>query len=155
MKIPSQVRPLRGPAQPRDSASVARWGDTCDVDVVHLDAVRAARLALPDETELLRATEFHTLLSNPTRLKIVLGLRAGSKKSQLSELCVCDLAIVAGASKSMTSHQLRLLRAAGLVVPRRAGKLTYYRLADSSLVESLGATMQAGLKRQERLSGTA
>ena len=51
----------------------------------------------------------------------------------MPELCVCDLAAVTGASKSMTSHQLRLLRTAGLVLQRRAGKLVFYRLANESL----------------------
>lgn len=150
MKMSSYVRRTRTPAQPGGAGEpLARPGDTCDVDVVHLDAVQTARAALPDETGLLRMVDVLALLSNPTRLKIVMGLRAGSKKGRRGELCVCDLAVVAGASKSMTSHQLRLLRAAGLVVPRRAGKLTYYRLADTSLVASLDAAMHVGQKRRE------
>ena len=126
---------------------LSRAGDTCDVDVVHLDAVRATRAVLPQEAGLTRMVDFLVLLTNPTRLKIVLGLRARARSVRRGELCVCDLAAVTGASKSMTSHQLRLLRAAGVVVPRRAGKLTYYRLADASLAALLGDAMQVVLKQ--------
>lgn len=128
----SHVSRVRSPSQFRvRGAPRARPLDVCDVSVVHLDAVRAARAALPDQDGIVRLADLCGLLSNPTRLKIVLALRASAKDAR-RELCVCDLAVVAGASKSMTSHQLRLLRAAGVVVPRRAGKMTYYRLADST-----------------------
>jgi DNA-binding transcriptional ArsR family regulator len=99
------------------------------VDVVHLRAVQAARRQMPDADHLASVSELLSLLSNPTRLRILLALRSVTGAED-RELCVCDLAIVAEASKSLTSHQLRLLRAAGLVLPRRRGKLVYYRLAD-------------------------
>lgn len=115
--------------------------DTCDVNVVHLDAVRAARATLPAPAALGRMADVLGLLANPTRLRVLLALRP-SRSVGSCELCVCDLAVIAGASKSMTSHQLRLLRTAGLVVPRRDGKLTYYRLAEgpvrSLLDEAVG-----------------
>lgn len=43
------------------------------------------------------------------------------------------MAVVADASPSMMSHQLRLLREAGLVEYRRAGKLALYRLTDGPM----------------------
>lgn len=129
----SHVSRVRSASQFRGSgAPLARAVDMCDVSVVHLDAVRAARAALPNRAGIVRLADLYGLLSNATRLKIVLALRASAKKDARRELCVCDLAVVAGASKSMTSHQLRLLRTAGVVVPRRVGKMTYYRLADSA-----------------------
>lgn len=110
--------------------------DSCDVDVVHLDAVRDARAALPDDIRLARVAELLALLSSPTRLKMLLALQPKVRRSR-RELCVCDLATVTGASKSLTSHQLRLLRAAGLVSVRRSGKLAYYRLAEGPAVDLL------------------
>lgn len=110
--------------------------DRCGVDVVHLDAVRAALEALPGENGLGQVAELLGLLSNPTRLKMLLALQPEATEPA-AELCVCDLATVAGASKSLTSHQLRLLRTAGLVRQRRAGKLTFYRLAEGPLVSLL------------------
>ena len=107
----------------------ARASDTCQVNVVHLDAVKRARAALPEDAAAARIADLLSLLSNATRLKILFALQPKAAPA-LPELCVCDLAFVAGVSKSLTSHQLRLLRTAGLVRVRRAGKLAYYRLAD-------------------------
>jgi DNA-binding transcriptional ArsR family regulator len=110
--------------------------DLCDVDVIHIAAVRKAVAALPDEHNVGRAAEVLGLLGNATRLKILFALGArGSEHA--GELCVCDLAYVAHASKSMTSQQLRLLRTAGLVHQRRAGKLVYYSLAEGPIVSLL------------------
>ena len=121
--------------------------DRCDVNVVHLDAVRTARAILPPDAELARMTELLSLLSNGTRLKMLLALRPVPGRSP-RELCVCDLAVVAGASKSLTSHQLRLLRTAGLVIARRAGKLVYYRLARGPMAALLSDAVDVALKRE-------
>lgn len=87
-----------------------------------------------------------SVLANPTRLRLLLALhpdlRAGAPLRPTmpaavehetvrarAELCACDLAALAGASQSMTSHQLHLLRQAGLVEVRRIGKHALYRLS--------------------------
>ena len=137
MNVSSHVRSTRGKGQSRSKDARAPGApargtvavDRCDVDVVHLRAVQAARGQMPDADHLASVSELLALLSNPTRLRILLALRSVTGAED-RELCVCDLAIVAEASKSLTSHQLRLLRAAGLVLPRRRGKLVYYRLAE-------------------------
>ena len=49
---------------------------------------------------------------------------------QKSEMCVCDLAEILGVTQSAVSHQLRLLKTAGLVGYRREGKNVIYALAD-------------------------
>ena len=121
---------------PREQPSQQLASDRCDVDVVHLDAVRAARAVLPGEDALTQVADLLGVLSNPTRLKLLLALRPEIEETR-AELCVCDLATVSGASKSLTSHQLRLLRASGLVRQRRSGKLAYYRLAEGPLVSLL------------------
>lgn len=106
------------------------------MDVVHLDAVTTARASLPPTDDLERVAGLVALLSNSTRLRMLLALQP-RRDAPRAELCVCDLAIVAGASKSMTSHQLRLLRAAGVVRQRRSGRLVYYRLSDGELLPLL------------------
>ena len=120
----------------RVAASPAVDAETCEVDVVQLAAVREARAALSAGADLARVAELLALLTSPTRLKMLLALRAAAR-GHARELCVCDLAAVTGVSKSLTSHQLRLLRAAGLVAVRRAGKLAYYRLADGRYADLL------------------
>lgn len=58
--------------------------------------------------------------------------------------------MVAGASKPLTSHQLRLLRAAGLVRVRCSAKLAYCRLADGPTVALLCDALDAALSDEHR-----
>lgn len=109
--------------------------DRCEVDLVHADEVRRALDAQPTPQDVDRAVEVLGLLANPTRLRLLAAL-AGAGDPRPS-LCVCDLAVVARASDSMTSHQLRALRLAGLVTQRREGRLVYYRIADDPVVRAV------------------
>ncbi len=85
-----------------------------------LEGVKAAELT---DIEQGRLSELFRMFADPTRLRILGAL-------QVSELCVCDLAQLLGMTVSAISHQLRLLRSAGLVTGRREGKAVVYALAD-------------------------
>ena len=104
----------------------------CEVRIVHVEAVRAARTAQPPGAVLAGAAELFAILADPTRLRLVAALAE-------RELCVCDLAATLGLSESAVSHQLRLLRERGLVRARRDGRLVYYALDDAHV-----ATLYAG-----------
>ncbi len=106
--------------------------------------------ALPRHDSVAHAVELLSLLGNATRLYILLALHS-RRSERAPELCVCDLAVVTGASKSMTSHQLRLLRTFGIVRQRRSGKLMYYRLADdivAQLVDRVAAITRSAADRE-------
>ncbi len=96
----------------------------CGVYETHPERVEKARAALPGEGVLREASLLLKALADPTRMRLLLALK------EAGELCVCDLALLAGVSVSAVSHQLRLLRQARLVAFRREGKQVYYRLAD-------------------------
>jgi ArsR family transcriptional regulator, arsenate/arsenite/antimonite-responsive transcriptional repressor len=64
-------------------------------------------------------------LGDDTRLRIVALLSHG-------ELCVCHVEQALAISQPNASRQLAILRAAGVVEPRRAGNWIYYRLASQS-----------------------
>ncbi len=64
-------------------------------------------------------------LSDPTRLRIVLLLSE-------RDLCVCELMYVLKMEQSRLSHQLRILREAGLVEDVRKGRWMIYRIGDSA-----------------------
>ena len=81
---------------------------------------------LKPEGAIRKTAELFGVLSDPTRVKVILAL---SK----AELCVGDLAQVVGASGSAVSHQLRILRNLGLVEYRKEGKLALYSLSDEHL----------------------
>jgi DNA-binding transcriptional ArsR family regulator len=97
--------------------------DTCEIDHVHPDGVRQARAAVPSADAASDLAALFGALGDPTRVRLLAALAAGP-------LCVCDLAAVLGMTQSAVSHQLRLLRALGLVRARREGKLVWYTLDD-------------------------
>lgn len=107
----------------------------CDERIVHVEAVRAARSALPPVDKLAGVATLFGALADPTRIRIVAALAA-------RELCVCDLAAALGVSESAVSHQLRLLRARGLVRTRRDGRLVYYALDDDHVSSLYGTALE-------------
>lgn len=106
----------------------------CEVDLVHPEAVRRVREGLPEEVATRRAAEVFGVLSDPKRARIVYAL-------SIEELCVCDVAAVAGLSVSAASHQLKRLRDRGVAEYRREGRLAFYRLAD----EHVRGLLQSGV----------
>ncbi len=92
----------------------------------HQETIRAARKGMADNETILGLTETFKVLSDPTRLKIVLAL---SKK----ELCVFDIAELLGVTESAISHQLRMLKTLRLVKQRKDGKMVFYSLDDEHI----------------------
>ena len=98
--------------------------ETCEINLIDETRVAAARARLPEESVLEDVVETFKLLGDSTRMRIVQALST-------TELCVCDLAALLGMTSSAISHQLRLLRARGIVRYRKEGKVVYYSLDDS------------------------
>ncbi len=107
---------------------------TCTYLATHPAVVEAAQAAMPSEAEQAALAELFRMLGDPTRLRILTVL-------EVSELCVCDIARLLGMTVSAISHQLRLLKATGLVTARRAGKAIIYAIAD----DHVRVMMQNGL----------
>jgi len=95
---------------------------------IHPEAVDTGRAAVPPDDLLTIVVETFGALADPTRARILYALRAG-------ELCVRDLALVAGVSESAVSHQLRVLRDRRLVKPRRDGNIIYYGVDDHHVAD--------------------
>jgi len=112
---------------------VVATGDTCDVVAIDKAGVARARKRQTDDATVAQAVILFKMLGDATRLRIVEALGGGA-------LCVCDLAELLGITQSAVSHQLRLLRQAGLVTFRREGKSSRYRLDDAHVerLTSLG-----------------
>ncbi|MBI1206695.1 MAG: metalloregulator ArsR/SmtB family transcription factor [Azospirillum sp.] len=64
-------------------------------------------------------------IADPSRLRILKILETG-------ELCVCQITAVLGLAPATVSKHLSLLRLAGLVSQRKAGRWVHYRLANRS-----------------------
>lgn len=86
-------------------------------------AVAHARGRVPSADDVARLTGLLSLMSDPVRLRILYALDVAE------ELCVGDLALALDLNEDQVSYALRLLRSAGLVRTRKAGRVVYNRLA--------------------------
>ena len=109
--------------------------ERCGVRVLHPDRIQKAQRAASSEKETARLASLYQVLGDPTRLRIILGLRDG-------EMCVCDLAAFLGLTESAISHQLRRLKDQALVKNRRDGQILYYSLDD----EHVSGLLRVGLE---------
>ena len=99
--------------------------DACEIEAVDPAKVAAAREALISLGEAASLAESFKFLGDPTRARVLYALL------EAGELCVCDLAATVEVPQPTVSQGLRLLRAAGIVKARKAGRMSYYSLADS------------------------
>lgn len=97
--------------------------DRCDCSSIHEETVNAVRKELVDDDVLLDMADTFKIFSDSTRIKIINALMH-------AEMCVCDLAVLLGMSKSTISHQLRILKQSDLVTYRKDGRIVYYSVAD-------------------------
>ena len=102
--------------------------NVCDCNIIHKDAVNKALKCKPKKDELERLSKVFKLLGDITRTEILWVL-------DKNEMCVCDIANVLNMTKSSISHQLAILRSAGIVNFRRDGKEVYYRLDDEHITK--------------------
>ena len=103
-----------------------RNDSVCDCEVLHEETVAEVRILMADDETFADISDFFRIFADSTRIKILWAL---DKK----ELCVCDIAVLISMTKSAVSHQLKVLRDAGLVKSRREGKVVFYSLADEHI----------------------
>jgi DNA-binding transcriptional ArsR family regulator len=95
--------------------------DRCDLLCLDLPKAEEIRHRLDSDVIALAAGRARAL-ADPTRLMVAVALLEGG------ELCVCDLAWIAGRAENLVGHHLRALRDAGLASSRREGKIVFYSL---------------------------
>ena len=91
---------------------------TCNCDVIHEDIVNDVKKKMQSKEEYIELASLFKLFGDGTR-----------------EMCVCDLAVLLGVTKSAVSHQLKALRLAKLVKYRKEAQIAYYSLADEHVKE--------------------
>ncbi len=79
-----------------------------------------------DDAQTIELAETFHLLGDPTRLRVVVACLAGP-------VSVSDLAQRVGASPSLVSHHLRLLKAARILRSERRGKQVFYSAMDDHI----------------------
>lgn len=102
----------------------------CVHEKEHAIAAERAKRNMPDTEAIERVAEAFKAISEPSRLKILFALRHG-------EMCVYHIVEAVGGTQSAVSHQLRLLKANGIVKARRDGQNIAYSLADEHVVAVL------------------
>ena len=96
----------------------------CDCDVIHDDVVNRVRAVMPNGKKFYDLANLYKMFADNTRVRILWALSC-------EDMCVCDLAVLLGMTKSAISHQLKSLRLANLVKYDKQGKVVYYSLADN------------------------
>jgi ArsR family transcriptional regulator len=92
-------------------------------------------------TDISRATQLFHALSDETRLAVVGLLHDG-------ERCVCDLQDALDVAQSRLSFHLKVLKDAGLVTDRKAGRWVHYSLSADAVAELMAVA--ADLKPSRR-----
>ena len=106
-----------------------------DREMAHQASVQRAREGILSSIEVEKMCKIFHVLSEPSRLKIVLALMKG-------EMCVYHLAEVCDATVSGVSHQLRIMRDNGIVRAKRFGKNVEYSIADGHVYEMVAMALE-------------
>ena len=85
--------------------------------------IRDLQKNLRENKTLAKSIGFNSILAGEMRAQIIYLL------GRENWLCVCDLADILATTVSAVSHQLRVLRKAGLVRTKKEKKVVYYTLA--------------------------
>ena len=97
--------------------------EICGCNMIHEDVVQYVRSKMLPQVQFEKLSMFFKAISDETRIKLLFSLSR-------SKMCVCDLAALLGMTVSAISHQLRVLKQAGLVRSEKQGKVVYYMLSD-------------------------
>ena len=97
--------------------------EVCEYMHANEELLKTVHDSMPQEDFLFDLAELYKIFGDSTRIKILYVLFE-------AEMCVCDIAQVLNMNISAISHQLRVLKQAGLVKFRRDGKTVFYSLAD-------------------------
>ena len=98
----------------------------CDCHAIHEDVIERVRSDMPDSKDFRGLANLYKMFADYTRIRILWALSC-------EEMCVCDLAVLLGMTKSAISHQLKSLRLTNLVKYDKQGKIVYYSLADDHI----------------------
>ena len=85
--------------------------------------------------EIKQVSQLYKVLSDPTRLRILLLLKEGEHN-------VTEISEQLGMEQSAVSHQLKLLRDSRVVKARREGNTIFYTLDDHHVIDILNQTFE-------------
>lgn len=107
----------------------------CDCEATNEEMLNEVRNNMPDDGYLYELADLFKIFADSTRVKILWAL-------EQSDMCVCDMAVLLGMTKSAISHQLRTLKQTNLVKFRKDGKNVIYSLKDDHVKKILEMGME-------------
>ena len=109
--------------------------ELCENEGIHEDIVQFVKAKLQPAGDYEELANLLKLFGDPTRVKLLHAL-------EQHEMCVCDISVLLGMTKSSVSHQLRVLKQSNLVKNRKVGRVVYYALADEHVETIFSAGME-------------
>ncbi len=109
--------------------------EICSEKCINETKVKETLKTIPQQEYIRQMADIFKVLSDPSRLKIVLALLN-------QEHCVCDIAVICNQTDSAISHQLRILRTLKIVKNRRQGKIIYYSIDDDHVVSLINMSLK-------------
>ena len=113
----------------------------CDCMCLHESHVKEAKASIKKTKIFDNLSVFFKTFADETRLKIICVL------DSVGSMCVCDIAVSLGMTKSAISHQLKFLKDNKLIKSEKDGKEIFYSLAD----EHVKDIFEKGLEHLEEL----
>ncbi len=101
----------------------------------HEKRVAAAKSSMPTDEQIAEMGARFKVISEPSRLKILLVLAAG-------ELCVDHITEAVEGNQSAVSHQLKTLKDNKIIKSRREGKNILYSVSDWHILTMIGVAKE-------------
>ncbi len=95
----------------------------CGMQHDHAERVEKVKFSMPSDEKISEMGARFKVISEPSRLKILLALAHG-------ELCVDHITEAVGGNQSAVSHQLKILKDNKVIKSRRNGQNVLYTVSD-------------------------
>lgn len=116
--------------------------EICKSECSHDNIIEKVRNSISTDEILFILAEFFKVFGDSTRIKILQAL-------SVSEMCVCDIAVLINSTQSAVSHQLRILRSSKLVKYHKDGRTVFYSLNDNHIKTILNTGIEHILEKDK------
>ena len=97
--------------------------NNCQNEAEHEERIKEVKTSMPSDEQIAEMGARFKVISEPSRLKILLSLSGG-------ELCVDHITEAVSGNQSAVSHQLKILKDNKIIKSRRKGKNVLYSVSD-------------------------
>ena len=107
----------------------------CEERDEHEERVKKVKEVMPSDGKIAEMGARFKVISEPSRLKILLALESG-------ELCVEHITDAVGGNQSAVSHQLKILKDNKVIKSRRNGQNILYSISDWHVLTMIGVAKE-------------